>query len=74
VYPDSPAVLPLWEEIVANHHVKGKSTHDARLVAAMKVFDIAHILTFNDKDFARYPGITVLMPERLVASDGPSQP
>jgi len=42
--------------------VSGKKTHDARLVAAMTIQGIAHILTFNSADFARYPGITAIEP------------
>lgn len=68
VLPETPAVLPLWEELVASHDVKGKSTYDARLVAAMKVHNVTHVLTFNGQDFARYPGITVLTPEAVVKS------
>lgn len=65
---ETPAVLPLWEELVAAHDVKGKSTYDARLVASMKVHNVTHVLTFNGQDFARYPGITVLTPEAIVKS------
>ena len=46
------------------HGVSGKKTHDARLVAAMTVHRIDHILTFNTDDFARYTGIQVLHPNR----------
>lgn len=66
--PDTPAILPQWEELVAAHDVKGKSTYDARLVAAMKVHNITHIMTFNGQDFRRYSGITVLMPEAVTES------
>jgi predicted nucleic acid-binding protein len=71
ILPDTPAILPLWEELVACHDVKGKNSHDARLVASMKVHNITHVLTFNGPDFARYPGITVLSPEAVVSSTLP---
>ena len=62
VLPDLADVLPLWEELVVQHHVRGKQSHDARLVAAMKVYNLSHLLTFNTTDFKRYDGITVVSP------------
>ena len=47
--------------------VIGKNAHDARLVAAMRVHGVTHLLTFNDQDFARYTGITVLTPAAVFA-------
>jgi hypothetical protein len=34
--------------------VSGVQVHDARLVAAMKLNSVTHILTFNATDFTRY--------------------
>ena len=36
----------------------------------MLVHGVTHILTFNDKDFRRYPQITVLTPADVVSSAG----
>jgi len=36
--------------------------HDAHLVAAMQVYGLRTILTFNGDDFKRYPRIFVLNP------------
>jgi predicted nucleic acid-binding protein len=47
----------------------GKSTHDARLVAAMRVHQVTHILTFNIQDFTRYPGINILSPQAIAESE-----
>jgi predicted nucleic acid-binding protein len=58
--PDTPAIYAEWERLVTVHQVMGKSAHDARLVAAMGVHGMSHILSFNVGDFARYPGITAL--------------
>ena len=54
--PDVP-LFAEWERLVRLHGVSGKSTHDTRLVAAMNMHGIGTILTFNVKDFVRYPGI-----------------
>ena len=39
-------------------------SHDARLVALMKVHGITHVLTLNPIDFARYAEITAITPSR----------
>lgn len=57
-----PAMLQVWESLVREYDVQGKAAHDARLVAAMLVHRISHILTFNRNHFARYESITVLSP------------
>lgn len=49
-----------WERLVNLYRVSGKSTHDARLVAAMMVNGIDSVLTFNAPDFARFREIRVL--------------
>lgn len=59
---DGADIYPQWRGLVTTHQVIGKSAHDARLVAAMTVHGLTHILTFNTADFARYPGITALDP------------
>jgi predicted nucleic acid-binding protein len=64
---DTPALLPTWESLVATYGIVGKNAHDARLVAAMLIHGVGHILTFNDKDFRPYP-ITVLTPTNVLAT------
>jgi len=64
---DERGVLAKWERLVALHHVKGKPSHDARLVAAMHRHSLDRLLTFNASHFERFPGITVLTPEEVVA-------
>jgi predicted nucleic acid-binding protein len=63
--PDSDDVYAEWRRLVVTHGVSGKTTHDARLVAAMISNRITHILTFNADDFARYAGIKVVHPAKL---------
>ncbi|MGH7967047.1 MAG: type II toxin-antitoxin system VapC family toxin [Candidatus Binatia bacterium] len=52
--PDSPAVYPEWRRLVVSFGVLGIQVHDARIVAAMIVHGVTHILTFNTTDFVRY--------------------
>jgi predicted nucleic acid-binding protein len=59
---DTPAIYPTWERLVSTYAVRGVNVHDARLVAAMVVHGLTHIVTFNAPDFARYSEITVVVP------------
>ena len=63
---DSPAIYPVWKKLVMQHSVSGRPAHDARIVAAMQVHGISHILTFNKSDFIRFPLITVVTPAEVV--------
>lgn len=65
VLADTADVLPLWEELVFRHQVLGKQSHDTRLVAAMLVHNVTHLLTFNTDDFKRYTEITVVNPQNV---------
>lgn len=52
--PESNTLFEEWERLVITYGVSGKTTHDARLVAVMKLNGIGKILTFNVQDFTRY--------------------
>jgi hypothetical protein len=71
---DTPAILAEWEGMVTSLGVLGKNAHDTRLVAAMKVHDISHLLTFNTKDFQRYQGITLTTPQDVRATSAQATP
>jgi predicted nucleic acid-binding protein len=49
----------------------GKNAHDARIVAAMVVHGLTHLLSFNLADFTRFPGIAVLDPTVVAAFSSP---
>lgn len=59
---DSKPIFEKWKQLIIQHSVRGMQVHDARLVAAMNILHISHILTFNGGDFERYSGITVVSP------------
>lgn len=63
--PDTADVLPLWEELVVRYEVRGKQSHDARLVAAMNAHNLTHLLTFDESDFKRFTEITVVNPHNI---------
>lgn len=64
---EDDAVYTEWRKLVTSHGVSGKKSHDARLVAAMKVHGVTHVLTFNVEDFRRFDGIQAVHPKDLEA-------
>jgi predicted nucleic acid-binding protein len=60
--PETSNVYATWEGLVAKYAVAGKPAHDVRLVALMLEHRVDRILTFNDRDFARYAEIKALNP------------
>lgn len=59
---ETAAVYGVWEQLVTTTPVMGKNAHDARLVAAMMVHGLTHLLTFNAQDFRQYAAITAVTP------------
>jgi predicted nucleic acid-binding protein len=70
---DQPNLIFEWRKLVVAHNCIGKPAHDARLVAAMSVHGIRHLLTFNTTDFQRYPHLTLHDP-RMLALTTPATP
>lgn len=63
--PDTATIYAEWERLVSRYQVRGINVHDARLVAAMLVHGMTHVLTFNTRDFARYSEITAVEPTSI---------
>lgn len=61
---DPQSLYDGWLQLVVTHNVMGKQVHDAKLVALMQLYGITHILTLNDADFVRYPGIVPINPAK----------
>lgn len=59
---DRAEIYDKWLELVSTYGVSGRTAHDVRLVAAMQVHGISSILTYNVRDFARFPHIRVIHP------------
>jgi predicted nucleic acid-binding protein len=52
-----------WIDVITTYESIGKPAHDARLIAAMRLHNLKHLLTFNVTDFQRYSQeITLLDP------------
>lgn len=63
--PDSGDIFSEWERLVQQHKVLGKQVYDARIVAAMTVHNVTHLLTFNTADFKRFSSITAVSPQTI---------
>lgn len=59
-------VLNLLHELVSQYQIRGKSVHDANVVAVMLVHGIRRLVTYNSADFERYEEISL---ESVPAAD-----
>lgn len=64
---DERLIFRNWMQLVLKYNVRGKRSHDVRIIAAMQRHTITHLLTFNDQDFSSFTGISVLTPDKVVA-------
>lgn len=63
--PDNDQIHREWRRMVRAESVSGVQVHDLRLVAAMIVHGVTHLLTLNDRDFARYSRIVATHPSTI---------
>ena len=63
---ETPQLFTYWWQLVATYKIRGKRTHDIRLLAAMKANEIKHLLTFNPGDFPETRDIAIVHPQELV--------
>ena len=61
-FDDKPGIFAEWNRLVRESGVSGKQAHDANHVAAMAVHGLDTILTLDERDFLRYPEVSVLKP------------
>ena len=66
---DAPAIYAEWKRLVIAHAVEGKQVHDTRIVAAMNVHGITHLLTYNKGHFVRFAGIVIVNPSEVVSTE-----
>jgi predicted nucleic acid-binding protein len=64
--PETPAIYPLWRNLINTYNVIGRQVYDARLVAVMLAYGITHILTLDPTGFRRFPMITVMTPQDVI--------
>ena len=61
VVEDTRSVAAALENLARSVAVAGKQVHDANIVAAMQIYAISRLLTFNANDFKSF-SITILDP------------
>jgi predicted nucleic acid-binding protein len=69
VLPDTSDILPQWEQLVVKNRVLGRQVYDTRLVAAMLVHGLTHLLTFNTDDFKRFTNVTATNPQAILSDE-----
>lgn len=64
VRPEAPGLYAQWRRLVVTYGITGVQVHDTRLIAAMQLQGISHLLTFNSRHFARFApeGLVVIHP------------
>ncbi|MBF2014499.1 MAG: PIN domain-containing protein [Rivularia sp. T60_A2020_040] len=63
--PDTALIFSAWETLISKYKIIDKPSHDARLVAAMTVHNMTHLLTFNINDFKRFSEIIAIDPRDI---------
>ncbi len=63
---DNYQIFQLWLELVTDYNIKGKRSHDLKILALMKFYDIKFLITFNPTDFIPLPQITILRPQDFI--------
>ena len=62
---DNIATFVEWRRLVRELGIQGVKVHDARLVASMAVHHVPNLVTLDERDFQRFPSITVLHPKDI---------
>ena len=63
--PENLACFLEWPKLVFDYQISGVSVHDAKLAASMIAHRIQFLVTFNVRDFQRFPMITVIHPKDI---------
>lgn len=63
--PDNLATFIEWRRLVSDYKIIGLQVHDAKIVASMIAHNIQYLVTFNEKDFQRFPMIMVVNPKDI---------
>lgn len=66
---DNSKIFNFWFQLVIEYNIKGKRTHDIRILAVMKAHNIDNLLTFNPDDFIALPDINIVHPCDLGSSE-----
>ncbi len=59
--PDNQNIYPAWRNLVNQYEIKGKRSHDVRLIAFMQSHQIKKLYTLNHADFKAFEGLIELL-------------
>lgn len=65
--PEVEAIHREWRRLVLAYGVAGAKVHDARIVAAMIVHGVRHVLTLDQAGFGRYKEVVSVHPREIQA-------
>ena len=65
ILPDNLPTFLEWRKLVSDFSVTGVQVHDAKIAASVIVHEVDYLLTFNEKDFSRFPMIRVVNPASI---------
>ncbi|HSK71843.1 MAG TPA: type II toxin-antitoxin system VapC family toxin [Pyrinomonadaceae bacterium] len=63
--PDNLTTFYEWRQLVSDYRIMGVTVHDAKIAASMIAHNIQFLVTFNVRDFQRFPMITVIHPKDI---------
>ena len=63
--PDNLTTFNVWRRLVFDYKILGVQVHDAKFVASMIAHNVNNLVTFNEKDFQRFPMINVINPKDI---------
>ncbi|QDT56619.1 hypothetical protein Pan44_46760 [Caulifigura coniformis] len=69
---DERGVFDQWLLQVTSQGVRGKTAHDARLIAAMLRHGVSNLLTFNAADFVRFKSVMTYTPADVLGGRIPA--
>ncbi len=61
ILPDNKNLMDKWLKLVLDYEIKGKRSHDVRLIAFMQSHQIKKLYTLNHADFKAFEGIIELV-------------
>ncbi|HEY0429213.1 MAG TPA: type II toxin-antitoxin system VapC family toxin [Pyrinomonadaceae bacterium] len=63
--PENLNTFNEWRKLVLDYKISGVSVHDAKLAASMIAHNVQFLMTFNVKDFQRFPMVEVIHPKDI---------
>lgn len=67
--PEPDNLVDAWEHLARALQIRGKNSHDARLVAAMQCHGVDTLPAFNRDHFVSVPGLRVITPSDVLAAN-----